>query len=158
VLSTPHLFIGGALGALLKRPAAAIAAGVVSHHLADCVIHADTGTLRKHRGVVSDVPRYNTAESAIAAVDLALGLTLLHLTVRRHPRRGAILAGALAGITPDLIDNAPGIAPRFRATPFGRRYHAMHHHLHRTAEPREWLVGAATQIAAVLLGAALLRR
>lgn len=155
MLSTPHLFLGGALGALLKRTPAAVAAGVVSHHLADCIIHTDPGT---GRAEPRDTPCYSLAETTIAAVDLAAGLALLLLAARGHPQRRQIVAGALAGILPDLIDNAPVIAPRFRATPFGRRYHAMHHHLHRTAEPHEWPLGAATQIAVILIGAALLRR
>jgi hypothetical protein len=158
VLSTPHLFIGGALGALLRHPTAAIAAGVVSHHLADCILHTDTGTLRKAHGATPDTPRYSLAETMIAICDLAAGLALLYGVARRHPRREAVLAGALAGITPDLIDNSPGLAPRFRATRFGERYHAMHHRLHRTAEPHEWPVGIVTQVAAILVGAALLRR
>jgi hypothetical protein len=155
VLSTAHLFIGGALGALLRRPVAAAAAGVISHHLADCVLHTDSGT---YRTGAADEPRYSRVEVAVAAADLLVGLGLLWVAVRRHPCRAAVVVGALAAITPDLIDNAPGIAPRFRATRFGRHYHAMHHRLHRTAEPHEWLPGVATQVAAVLVGAAILRR
>jgi hypothetical protein len=155
VLSTAHLLLGGALGALLKRTPAALAAGVVSHHLADCVIHTDTGTYRTGAAVE---PHYNRTEAVVATCDLLAGFALLYLVARRHPQRGQILAGAIAGITPDLIDNAPGIAPRFRATRFGRRYHAMHNHLHRTARPHEWPLGAATQVAVILAGAALLRR
>jgi hypothetical protein len=147
--------IGGALGAILKRAPAVLSAGVVSHHVADCIIHTDTGTYRTGE---CDEPRYSRAETLIAVCDLAIGLTLLHLVSRDHPQRGAILAGALAGITPDVLDNAPGVAPRFRATKFGRRYHAMHHTLHRTARPHEWLLGAATQVAMVAAGIALLRR
>jgi hypothetical protein len=155
VLSTAHLFLGGALGALLKRRPAALAAGVVSHHLADCILHTDTGTYRTDD---SDAPRYTLTETAVATLDLALGLALLHRATRGHPDCGVIFAGALAGITPDLIDNLPVIAPRFRATQFGRRYHAMHNRLHRTARPEEWRLGVLTQIAVVLLGVAVLRR
>ena len=155
MLSTAHLLLGGALGAMLKRTPASIAAGIISHHLADCVIHTDTGTFRTGEG---DEPRYSPTETAVAVLDLAVGFTLLHLAARRHPRWQPILAGAIAGITPDLVDNAPGIAPRFRATRFGCRYHAMHHYLHRTAAPHEWLLGAITQVAAIAVGAALLRR
>lgn len=155
MLSTAHLFIGGALGALLRRPAAAAAAGVISHHLADCVLHTDTGT---YRTGAADEPRYSRVELAVAAADLLVGLALLVGAAREHPRRSAVVVGALAGITPDLIDNAPGIAPRFRATRFGRHYHAMHHRLHWTARPHQWLPGVATQVAAVLIGAAILRR
>lgn len=155
MLSTAHLFIGGALGAILRRPIAAAAAGVISHHLADCVLHTDTGT---YRTGAADEPRYSRTEVAVAAVDLLVGLALLGVAARQHPHRAAVAVGALAGITPDLIDNAPGIAPRFRATAFGRRYHAMHHRLHWTATPQQSLAGVATQLAAVLIGAALLRR
>jgi hypothetical protein len=155
VLSTAHLFIGGALGALLKRPSAAFAAGVVSHHLADCVIHTDTGTYRTGPG---DEPSFSRTEALVATCDLVAGFALLYLVAQRHPERGSVLAGAVAGITPDLIDNAPGIAPRFRATRFGQRYHGMHTRLHRTARPHEWILGAATQVAVILAGAALLRR
>ena len=155
MLSTAHLFLGGALGALLRRRPAALIAGVVSHHLADCIIHTDTGTYRTDS---ADAPRYSLGEVAVAALDLAIGLALLHRATRDHPDRGVILTGALAGITPDLIDNAPGIAPHFRATRFGRRYHAMHNRLHRTARPEEWRLGVLTQLAVVLIGAAVLRR
>jgi hypothetical protein len=149
------LLIGGALGALLKRAPAAAAAGVISHHLADCVIHTDTGTFRAEG---DDEPRYSRAETAVAVLDLAVGFTLLYLVARGQPRWKPVLAGAIAGITPDLIDNAPVVAPRFRATRLGSRYHAMHHRLHRTAAPEEWVRGALTQVAAVAIGAALLRR
>ena len=149
------MFIGGALGALLRRPGTTVAAGVVSHHLADCVIHTVPGTFREEN---CDTPSYNVTETAFAVLDLAGGLALLLAATRRHPQRLPIVMGAIAGITPDLIDNAPGIAPRFRATRFGRRYHQMHHHLHRTARPHEWRLGLATQIVAILIGAAVLRR
>jgi hypothetical protein len=154
VLSTVHLFVGGALGGLLKRAPAAFVAGVVSHHMADCILHTDPGTYRK--GAVDD-PSFSGTELLVAVTDLGAGLLLLHQATRSHPQRAAILVGALAGITPDLIDNGP-FAARFRATPFGRRYHALHNRLHRTARPEEWLPGVATQIVAVLIGAALLRR
>ena len=155
MLSTVHLMLGGALGALLERTPASIAAGVISHHLADCVIHTDTGTFRTED---QDEPRYSRAEAAVAVLDLAVGFTVLCLVSRRHPQWKPILAGAVAGITPDLIDNAPVIAPRFRATRFGSRYHAMHNRLHRTAAPHEWLLGAVTQIAVIAVGVVLLRR
>jgi hypothetical protein len=155
VLSTAHLLIGGALGSLLRRTPAALAAGVISHHLADCVIHTDTGTFRTEN---DDEPSYSAAETAVAVFDLAVGFTLLYLAARRRAEWQPILAGAIGGITPDLIDNAPVVAPRFRATPFGSRYHAMHHRLHRTAKPNEWLLGTVTQLAVVVVGAALLRR
>ena len=149
-----HLFVGGALGRLMKRAPAAFVAGVVSHHMADCILHTDPGTYRT--GVVDD-PSYTWTEAMVAVTDLATGLALLHRASRDHPQRTSILIGAFAGITPDLIDNGP-LAARFRATPFGRRYHALHNRLHRTARPEEWLPGVATQILAVLIGAALLRR
>ena len=155
MLSTAHLMIGGALGALLKRTPTSLAAGVISHHLADCVIHTDTGTFRTGE---ADAPRYSGAETAAAVLDLAVGFTLLYFVARRRPDWKPILAGAIGGITPDLVDNAPGVAPRFRVTRFGRRYHAMHCRLHRTAAPHEWLLGSVTQLAAVAVGAALLRR
>ena len=154
MLSTAHLFIGGALGAWLGRPAVAVAAGVISHHLADCILHTDTGT---YRTGAPDDPRYSRTEAAIAVTDLIAGLTLLHLATRRHPERFAAVLGALAAITPDVVDNGP-CATQFRATGFGRRYHAMHHRLHWTARPEQWLSGVTTQVAAVLIGAALLRR
>jgi hypothetical protein len=155
VLSTVHLMLGGALGAVLKQTPAAVAAGVISHHLADCVIHTDTGTFRTEG---EDEPRYSRTETTVAVLDLAVGFTLLCLAARRHSEWKPILAGAVAGITPDLIDNAPVVAPRFRATRFGSRYHAMHNRLHRTAAPHEWLLGTVTQIAVIALAAAVLRR
>jgi hypothetical protein len=154
VLSTAHLFIGAALGAWLGRPTAAIAAGVVSHHLADCILHTDPGTYRTGS---PDDPAYSRTEAAIAVSDLIAGLTLLHLATRRHPERVAAVVGALAAIMPDVVDNGP-CAAQFRATSFGRRYHAMHNRMHRTARPEQWLPGVATQAAAALIGAALLRR
>jgi hypothetical protein len=127
---------------------------VVSHHLADCVLHTDPGTYRT--GAV-DEPRFSPTEAAVAVVDLAVGLTLLHLATRDHPRRTPIFAGALAGITPDVIDNGP-LAASFRATPFGRCYHGMHNRMHWTARPHQWLWGAATQVALVWVSASVLRR
>jgi hypothetical protein len=119
------------------------------------VIHTDTGTFRDEN---FDEPRYNLVEMAVAVLDLAAGLGMLLAATRRHPERLPIVVGAIAGITPDLIDNTPVIAPVFRRTRFGRRYHQMHNHMHRTARPHEWRLGVATQIAAVLIGASILRR
>jgi hypothetical protein len=98
VTGSTHALVGAAIGAVLRRPALAFVAGIVSHGVLDCVPHKDY------------------APAVGLAPDL-LGL-LTVLSVAAVARRPDILAGAIGGLAPDAehliprsITNVPMLFP-----------------------------------------------
>lgn len=90
---TPHMVVGAALGARVRRPAAALALAFASHFVLDAVPHFDIGWING--------PNLN------AAIDVTLGVTLCGI-VAWKAGRWAPLAGALAAVLPE----APGLKER----------------------------------------------
>jgi hypothetical protein len=148
--------IGGAIGAATGDPFLAVVGGISSHHLADTVLHTDTGTFRV-REESDDRPRLSRIELAVVVADLMIGGLLLIALTHGHPYWWVALLGGLAGITPDLVDNVPFWSPRFRATAFGRAYHAFHSRFHRTAPRTAWVPGLLTQLVVWLVAAWIVR-
>jgi hypothetical protein len=138
--------IGGAIGAATGSIPIAVAGGIASHHLADMVLHTDTGTFRRCEETAGG--RFSRWEYLVATADLLLGGLLLLALATGHPHCWATLAGGLAGITPDLMDNVPFWSRQFRATAFGRAYHAFHSRFHWTAPRSAWVAGLLTQLVA----------
>src|SRR5207302_11053161 len=132
-------------GAVTGSVPLAVAGGIVSHHLADMVLHTDPGTFRPREQ--AERQRFSRIEYAVAAVDLLVGGALLLAFVQGQPHALAALAGGLGGITPDLVDNVPFWNRRFQATAFGRLYHSFHSRFHRTAARSQWVAGLLTQLA-----------
>lgn len=87
---TPHLVVGAAIGARVRRPALALPAAFVSHFVLDTVPHFDIGWIN--------------GPNLSAAIDAALGLVLCGVLVWSAGNWGP-LTGALAAVLPD----APGI-------------------------------------------------
>ena len=87
---TPHLVVGAAIGARVRRPALALPAAFASHFVLDTVPHIDIGWI--------------TGPNLSAAVATAVGLALCGLLVW-SAGSWAPFAAALAALLPD----APGI-------------------------------------------------
>ena len=87
---TPHLVVGAAIGARIRRPALALPAAVASHFVLDTVPHFDIGWIN--------------GANLSAAIDAGLGVVLCGVFVW-STGTWAPLTGALAAVLPD----APGI-------------------------------------------------
>jgi hypothetical protein len=155
VLSTTHLMIGGAIGAATGNLPLAVAGGIASHHLADMVLHTDPGTFRPEGECERE--RFSRVEYVAATTDLLVGGALLLAFIYGQPNFWPALAGGLAGITPDLLDNVPFWSRRFRTTAFGRLYHTFHARFHCTAPRSRWVAGLLTQLAFWLVAAWIVR-
>src|SRR5437660_1716090 len=155
VLSTPHLMIGGAIGAMTGNVPLALACGIASHHLADMVLHTDPGTFRPEDA--RERPRFARITLGVAAADMLVGGLLFLAVAGGTPHFPAMLAGGFGAILPDLLDNVPFWCSRFRATAFGRRYHAFHDRFHWTASRSQWIAGILTQFVLWLVAAWIVR-
>lgn len=129
---TPHALVGAAVGRRLSVPAA-ILAGLGTHYLLDRIPHRDY-PLRAGGG-------------AALALDAAIAASSL----RRQP--ASALAGAVAGILPDLLLVAARRWP-VGAIEAHRRLHEANHTTRRCSAALE----VATQVAAVGLAAVALGR
>jgi hypothetical protein len=89
-----HASMGAALGALIKKPALAFAAGMLSHIIADSVPHKDL-----------------TVKQEVAA----MGITIGYIAVR-HGLKSPEFCGALGAICPDFEHGLTelGIIPKKR--------------------------------------------
>ena len=145
VLVTNHVLSGAVLGAaqpLAGRPAAAYAAGFISHLLLDQVPHW------------GDPERSTFLKVAVA--DGLTGLAAMALMTRAAPRgrKLSVLAGMAGAATPDL-DKPSDLF--FGASPFPARFDAFHGRIQRESTrrmPQEFVVAAG--LAALAL--ALMRR
>jgi hypothetical protein len=129
MVATPHLLVGAALAQRARGPAGAFALGVASHFALDLIPHKDyayTGPGRK----------------ALCA-DLGLGTTATWALCSGR-RRHALLAGAVGGALPDVLQ-ACERALGLRLT---RRLHGASHWW----RPPVW-VGVSTQVAVSTLAA-----
>lgn len=137
---TPHALVGAALGRLSPSVPVAFAAGVASHYALDAIPHDDYSP----EGVGGRVA---------LTIDFALALRLL--AGERAARRE--LAGALGGITPDLLHQVYVRWPTdLPGEVFLRLHEAWHSFIHAAAPPRPPR-GLVSQIAAGAVGLMLLR-
>jgi hypothetical protein len=138
VLLTNHVLSGALIGALTRRPAAAFAAGVVSHFLLDAVPHwGDWGSY--HRFLQTAVP------------DGLIGLATMGAFAVLAPadRRPAVLAGMAGAALPDADKPAKLF---FGRSPFPAAVDWFHGRIQREAPGRAHLeVLAAAGFAAAAL-------
>jgi len=146
-LST-HIAIGSAVGYLFRNPAAGFVAGVLSHHIIDQVPHSDGGSLNVNVKDFASDKRI----LAIVGFDLILMIIIAYFIYQLRGFHPAIIAGAIGGALPDLIDNMPFWTPKLRKIyPFSA-YHRFHEKFHFTIEEKRffWL-GILSQILLIIL-------
>jgi hypothetical protein len=138
VLLTNHVLSGALIGALIRRPAAAFAAGVASHFLLDAVPHwGNWGSYR--RFLQTAVP------------DGLVGLAAMGTFTALAPadRRPAVLAGMAGAALPDADKPARLF---FGRSPFPAAVDSFHDRIQREASGRAHLeVLAAAGFAAAAL-------
>lgn len=153
-----HSAIGLGLGLATANPAVALAAGVVSHHLADWLPHFDIGTLQhggdksKHR-LVPVLAGFTRSETLLLLLDIALTVAFVILLFPLIPReKWTLISLAIIGANlPDLVHNVPFWNQRllkFRWIRWWRE--KIHVPYHTTVAPQRWLLGALPQLAVIL--------
>ena len=140
MLLTNHVLSGALIGALVRRPVPAFAAGVASHFLLDSV---------PHWGDWESTRRFLQA----AVPDGLIGLAVMSAFAARAPasRRAAVLAGIAGAALPDADKPARLL---FGRSPFPPAVDAFHGWIQREAPGRAPLEAlAAAGLAAAALTA-----
>lgn len=150
MLFTTHLIIGSAIGKATGEPVSAFALGIISHHLCDRIPHFDGGSIYP---LVGKDEQWKPIHWVIAVADVCIGLGLVTYLIAHGYYSSPMYAGAVGAILPDVVDNVPWTRRAFRATWFGKKYHAFHASFHATAPMRQIVFGLSVQIA--LLGVSL---
>jgi membrane-bound metal-dependent hydrolase YbcI (DUF457 family) len=155
MIATSHVIIGGAVGVIVgtvtQNPAAALAAGVVSHFICDSLPHLDTPPNAKYLGdeIIWDRTLYTFAilDSLIAMIAV---LIIWYFKFDFH-FFSVFAWGALGGYLPDLVDNFPLWNHKLHRLLFFKQFHAFHIWIHdnwrfRFPMPQYWILGVATQL------------
>jgi hypothetical protein len=157
MIATSHVLIGGAIGVLTKDPTAALAAGIVSHLVADCFPHLDAPFRIQTINGEFDRPVWTRKLIAFAFADSVFAF-LLTLFIWQKYFSFELLSpfawGALGGYLPDFIDNTPLWSKQIRELPGFKQFHKIHvatHSLWRFQfpMPNHWFLGTVTQIVAI---------
>jgi len=151
MLFTTHLLTGAGVGTLTGEPVSAFALGIISHHLCDRIPHFDWGSIYP---LVGKDEQWKPIHWVIAIADVCIGLGLASLLIVQGLYSPSMIAGATGAVAPDVVDSIPWTRAAFRATYFGKKYHAFHASFHATAPLRQIYFGLGVQI--VLLGVSLL--
>jgi hypothetical protein len=155
MIASIHLLVGGAVGVATKNPAAAVAAGVVSHFILDAIPHADhpDGSRDKNGEVVWNKKMYIFAftDSIIGGL-IILSLWILYFGFPDFT--SPFIWGAVGGYLPDFIDNVPFWKHKVRRVKIFARLHQFHEWIHTQWEakwpmPKNALLGISTQIVAI---------
>ncbi len=155
MISTTHLLIGGAIGALSSNEGAAFVGGVVSHFIADSIPHFDPGT-KYGPGNVKEGESPNLIDYLLASLDLILGLFLLYFLARNQPAFLRIGFGGLGAILVDLIDNVPFWKERLKGKFFFAELNYFHQRFHHNLFSRAWKKGVLVQAAISVVAAVII--
>lgn len=145
MLFTTHLLVGAAIGKATGNPVGGFAVGYLSHHLLDYVPHYDPGSLFYKEEKEPDT-QWQPFTYFMAIADVALGMGIITIVALNSPEATNIIAGALGGVLPDLLDNVPAVKDLFRKTKFGTSFHSFHEKLHNTFGTENLFIGLMMQI------------
>lgn len=130
MLLSQHAIVGAAIGIGTGNPALGFVGGVASHHLLDCLPHIDNNIVSYILKRPSDDDLV-IGDYLIASVDVLITIGILFLLMKHLPAdRELIIAGALGGSLPDIIDHVPLWREPFRKSWLGSRYHWFHDKFH----------------------------
>jgi hypothetical protein len=158
MIATSHVLIGAAAGTAVgivsQNPVLALAAGFVSHLLADSLPHWDHPDAPKINGdlVFTKKVYIFAITDSLVAFFLILFLWWNQGELQFfHP----LAWGALGGYLPDFMDNVPLWRFQIRTLPGFRHFHKLHEWIHlnwmgRYPMPEHWVLGTITQIITVL--------
>lgn len=157
MLFTTHAIIGAAIGAASPNMAVGFILGVASHHILDSIIHFDQGTLHRdpqgpnylhHRFFIPKI-KFTPTDWKILFVDFGIAGILFGLIFLSKPLGVIphIIAGTLGGLFPDLLHGSPlWSAKLIQKNRLVAKYNSLHSFFHWTANPKQKLLGLATQL------------
>ncbi|OGY23132.1 MAG: hypothetical protein A2172_02000 [Candidatus Woykebacteria bacterium RBG_13_40_15] len=145
MLSTPHLLVGAAIARSIPNPAISLPAAFVSHFLLDMTPHWDG----------SPSAPYKKKVIGGAALDYALGATIIFLISRGYPNQPIILLGAFLATLPDFISILFRHVSRLGKIGILKKYHKYHLKIQVNVR---FSIGVITSIATSLVALAFLAR
>lgn len=172
MLSTPHFFVGAAIGSVVPNPIAAFALGFVSHFVLDQIPHWDPGTkLAPHnrpssalgglRDGKSAKVEPSTADWIFGGTEFLIGALLIAYVIKVNGQLSLSSPsawGAIGAVTPDIIDNTPFWKEWIRLQPGFRSLHSVHDRFHFNPLMKYRYFGALTQLLVILLALLVLRQ
>lgn len=138
MLSTPHVFIGAAIGSLIPNPILAFGAGLVSHHLFDLIPHWDPASWHNRAKDFTWTKR----DYAVAYADNIIAFIIIWFIYRWWQGsyyQVSVLAGMLGAITPDLWHNVPFW--NHLTKPITKPWFNFHRRWHHTLKQQDWWLG-----------------
>ena len=168
MLFTTHIATGAVAGLLTGNPYAAIAAGLVSHHLLDRVPHYDVGSHYVGKEEPKRLSDLTAKEKLLVLADLVVGvlvlLWMLKVTINPAPdiyigdlwtkQNSLVLLGAIAAAFPDILYNIAKILEnRFNWMIHGKPlvyYRRFHERFHQVLSLKYWYIGILSQL--ILIG------
>lgn len=157
MLFSTHAIVGAAVGIMAQDPVWGFAAGFISHHVLDALPHFDQGSFYIEKSAApylrrgAGVPHHNFSRRdwIILFADWIVSGTVfifLLMTLRAGPAE-YIIAGALGGLSPDIIDSSPLWSKKLRAKIRAvLEYHRFHSYFHWTVARKNMPLGLITQI------------
>ena len=151
MMTAPHMVTGAAIGSMSRRLWLILPIAFVSHFALDFIPHVEASVFFAGR------PYWVMALVAVLSASLGIGLVIW--ACYRKPKWKTMCAGALIGISPDLVDRAFGFdrVSQWPATAWLFHFHhsSMFHH---SLPDSEWRIGLPTQIAVLAIALWVARR
>ncbi|MBI4433893.1 hypothetical protein HY632_03900 [Candidatus Uhrbacteria bacterium] len=142
-----HAPVGALIGVWVKNPATAFVLGMLSHFLLDLIPHGDERLL-DHLPPGPRMRRLFLYGGLDAAV-MSMGMVALFTPWKAFPEMG-VLAGAVGGVLPDILQGFRELMPTNR---FLHAYYRFHNFFHceiiRYESP--FVVGMLTQLATLIV-------
>jgi hypothetical protein len=137
MLATPHLLAGAAIGSLVGNLPLVIILSIISHYSFDLLPHLDSGTLN-----LSQKKSY-----PMIVADLLIGATVLYyLSTIGKLTEATVWWGAVAAISPDLLDNLPVWSDRLHQYWIFNRLHRFHEIIQEPGRRYQFSWGIVTQL------------
>ena len=163
MIITPHALAGSAVSNILTNNIfVAFLLGIIIHFILDAIPHFDQGTIRYKSNEPDRKPGWGTNHDAelsaswpswvyiTVVIDIIITVLIYFLLLNKLDNFPVILAGALGGISIDLIDN-----PVFSLykLPVFNQLHWLHHKIHFDLPKRFWFWGIPIEL--IIIGGSL---
>ena len=162
MLFTTHSVLGATLGVATGDPKTGFILGFLSHHLIDAMPHFDQGSFYVLKGgptYIKSVEKkeievngyeesFGKREWIMFFIDVSIAAILFLIIFHTHPPKEwlSIIAGAIGGLLPDIIDSSPLWSEKLRAKiKLVNYYHRFHSFFHWTVGKENFFWELLTQ-------------
>jgi len=134
MIITPHILVGGIIGATTNNVPLAFVLGFFSHLILDMIPHLDPGTFQEtERGT------WPKCFYWFAISEFIIIWTIFILLFRNWPQFPAMVSGAIGAIMIDIMDNVP--IKSMDNWPVFREVHFIHNKFHFFIKRKYWYWG-----------------